>query len=139
MIDGLHLGGIYRLNPFNVSQDRLNCNVRDHRGSLIRLICAFCNMVRMAVSVDTGKEQVLSMLQSWATGAAVYKNGLLEPVPKAWPRLTAAGEERVEKIVDARLKDVVQRCRKTQLDGYANRVRKNKLERDEMITSLTAV
>ena len=51
----------------------------------------------------------------------------------------AAGEQRVENIVDARLKDVVQRCRKTQLDGYANKVKKNKLERDEMIISLTAV
>lgn len=125
MIYGPHLYRIYLLSPFNVSPDRLDCDIRQYRAWLIRLICAFCNMVRMAKSVDKGKEQVMAMLQSWEDGSTEYKNAFIEPVPEVWPRLTAAGEQRVENIADARLKDVVQRCRKTQLDGYANRVKKN--------------
>lgn len=102
MIYGPHLCGSSRLSPFNVSPDRLTCDVRQYRAWLIRLLCAFCKIVRMANTIEGGKEQVVASQDAYRHGETTFKDDFV--CSRAAPaKLTAAGEKVAEGRAEAQV------------------------------------
>lgn len=61
MIYGPHNGDEKRLNPFKILRDRMNHSVKLYRFWLVRLVCNFCNQVRMNNPIAQGKADVTAI------------------------------------------------------------------------------